>query len=109
MSATEIHGITDADVVNAPCFSDLVGDLFEAVNGCVLAAYNVYFDIKFLNFELQHVGIVHEAPYFCLMYLRSMLGLGDRCKLEEACRVQGIELTGCHIAAIDNDQAHVWQ
>ena len=101
MSATEIHGITDDDVVNAPRFSDLVGDLFEAVNGCVLAAYNVYFDIKFLNFELQHVGINHEPPHFCLMYLRSMLGLGDRCKLEEACRIQGIALTGCHIAAHD--------
>ena len=101
MGASEIHGITDADVVNAPRFSDLAGDLMEAIHGCVLAAYNVYFDIKFLNFELQNTGVFHDPPHFCLMYLRPMLGLGDRCKLEDACRVQGIELTGCHVAAHD--------
>jgi len=101
MRATEIHGITDADVIHAPRFPDLVGDLLETLHGCVLAAYNVYFDIKFLNFELQNAGVFHDPPHFCLMYLRSMLGLGDRCKLEDACRVQGIQLTGSHVAAHD--------
>jgi len=101
MSATEIHGITDADVANAPRFTDLVGDLIEVLHGCVLAAYNVYFDIKFLNFELENAGVSYAPPHFCLMYLKPMLGLGNRCKLEEACREQGIELTGGHIAAHD--------
>lgn len=36
-----------------------------------------------------------------LMYLRPMLGLGGWCKLDEACRAQGIELNGGHIAAHD--------
>lgn len=101
MSATEIHGITDADVVNAPRFSDLAGDLIRVLHGCVVASYNVYFDIKFLNFELQNVGILHEPPHFCLMYMRPMLGLGDRCKLEEACRLEGLDLRSSHVAAHD--------
>lgn len=101
MGATEIHGITDADVVDAPRFADLVGDLIGVLHGCVLAAYNVYFDIKFLNFELENAGVSFDPPHFCLMYLRSMLGLGGRCKLEEACRAQGIALNGGHIAAHD--------
>ena len=101
MSATEIHGISDADVVNAPRFADLVGDLVGSLHGCVLAAYNAYFDIKFLNFELQNAGVAYDPPYFCLMYLRTMLGLGGRCKLEDACREQGIELNGNHVAAHD--------
>ncbi len=101
MAATDIHGITDQDVANAPQFEEIVGDLLAVLSGCVVAAYNVYFDIKFLNYELGNVGIYHEPPHFCLMYLRTMLGLGETCKLGEACRLHGVELEGSHIASAD--------
>ncbi|HEU0067867.1 MAG TPA: 3'-5' exonuclease [Nitrospiraceae bacterium] len=101
VSATEIHGITDADVANAPRFADIAGELVSSLNGCIVAAYNVYFDIKFLNAELFSVGIDHEPPHFCLMYLRPMLGLGARCKLSVACQSHGVAYTPTHIAAQD--------
>ena len=101
VSATEIHGITDDDVAEAPSFRDVAGKLVEVLSGCVVAAYNVYFDMRFLNFELRNIGVDHEPPHFCLMYLRPMLGLGSRCKLEEACRQHGIEHDVCHMAAND--------
>ncbi len=101
MAATEIHGITDADVANAPRFSDIAGELIGALSSRVLAAYNVYFDMKFLSFELQNLGIDHESPHFCLMYMRPMLGLGPRCRLEEACRLHGIDHSITHYAGHD--------
>ena len=38
---------------------------------------------------------------FCLMYLRPMLGLGARCKLEEACKQHGVDRAVSHIASAD--------
>jgi DNA polymerase III subunit epsilon len=101
VAATEIHGISDADVTYAPRFCDIAGDVVGALNDCVVAAYNVYFDIKFLNSELFSVGIDHEPPHFCLMYLRTMLGLGSRCKLEVACQDHGVGYQAVHMAAYD--------
>ncbi|MCA9037827.1 MAG: 3'-5' exonuclease [Planctomycetaceae bacterium] len=101
MAATEIHGISDADVANAPRFHDIAGEMLAATKDCVIAAYNVYFDIKFLAFELSNAGVRHDPPHFCLMYLRSMLGLGSRCKLEVACRQHGVDYSASHVAAHD--------
>jgi DNA polymerase III, alpha subunit (gram-positive type) len=101
VSATEIHGITDADVIDAPRFADIAGELVGVLNGCVVSAYNVYFDIKFLNAELFSVGVDHEPPHICLMYLRPMLGLGSRCKLGVACQSHGIAYESTHMAAHD--------
>ncbi|MCA9073831.1 MAG: 3'-5' exonuclease [Planctomycetaceae bacterium] len=101
VAATKIHGITDDDVADAPLFADIVGDVVEAMSGCVLAAYNVYFDIKFLSYELSRSGITHETPHFCLMYLFPMLELGKRCKLDEACGALGIPYEASHIASQD--------
>ena len=36
VSATEIHGFTDADVADAPEFDEIIGDLLTAISGCVL-------------------------------------------------------------------------
>jgi DNA polymerase-3 subunit epsilon len=101
MAATEIHGISDADVSKAPQFYDIAGDLIAATKDCVIAAYNVYFDIKFLSFELSNAGVTHDPPHMCLMYLRSMLGLGSPCKLDVACRQHGVDYCASHVAAHD--------
>lgn len=101
MAATEIHGITDQDVVNAPRFSEVAGELLGVLHDCVVAAYNVYFDMKFLDVELRGAAVDCQPPHFCLMYMRPMLGLGSRCKLEEACRCHGIEYPKTHVAAAD--------
>lgn len=103
MAATEIHGITDKDVADAPVFKDIAGNFVNALSGCVVAAYNVYFDIKFLDYELKQAGISHQPPHFCLMYMRPMLGLGKRCNLETACKENNITFGNAHIAAVDAD------
>jgi len=101
VAATEIHGITDADVVGAPRFADIAGDFAKSLEGGVLAAYNVYFDVRFLESEFLRVGSEVELPHLCLMYLRPMLGLGRKCCLADACRAYGIPHPAAHVASSD--------
>lgn len=101
MAATEIHGITDRDVADAPEFHEIADAFQAALSGCAVAAYNVYFDIKFLEFELGRLRLPCQPPHFCLMYLRPMLGLGPRCSLDLACRCHGIAYSHAHQAAAD--------
>lgn len=73
MACTEIHGITNADVADAPEFADIVPALLAALDGCAMAAYNVYFDLKFLEYELNRAGDAGLPPPFCLISLRQFL------------------------------------
>ncbi|MEX1369262.1 MAG: 3'-5' exonuclease [Nannocystaceae bacterium] len=101
MAGTEIHGITDAAVTSAPTFEELAPELLEAMDGAVLTAYNVYFDMRFLKYEFGRVGHELDVPYLCTMYARPLLGLGSRCTLRLACEDHGIEHVGGHSAAGD--------
>lgn len=101
VAATEIHGITDTDVAEAPTFEQIADAFASAVAGCVLASYNVYFDVKFIRAEWAAVGVRRLPPYLCLMYMRPLLGLGDRCSLGDACRAHGITHQRVHWAAAD--------
>lgn len=110
VTATEIHGITDDDVADAPRFGDIAGNLVRTLYGCVLAAYNVYFDLPFLEYELSRVGLRSVPPHLCLMYLRPMIGLGRRCLLHDACCEHGIAHEHAHTAAADAQaSARLWQ
>jgi DNA polymerase-3 subunit epsilon len=101
VAATSIHGITDDHVAGAPAFDEIAGDLVRALSDSVVAAYNVYFDMRFLEFELAGSGLACSPPYFCLMWMRPMLALGDRCGLGRALAEHGIAHTGAHTASGD--------
>lgn len=108
--ASEIHGIYDDDVVGAPRFADLGGDLAYVLREGPVAAFNASFDIGFLNEEYSRFARSRfsEPPYICLMYLRPLLGLGKRCSLSVACDELGIGAPS-HRAADDAlAAAHLW-
>ncbi len=101
MAATDIHGITGEDVADAPRFEEIAGNLVRGLYDCIIAAYNVYFDIGFLEYELGKAGLRYSPPYLCLMYMRPMIGLGNRCSLDDACRFHCIEYSKTHQASAD--------
>lgn len=101
VAGTEVHGITDADVREAPTFEQLAPEVLEALDGAVLASYNVYFDLRFLRHELGGAGFELDVPYVCAMYFRPLLGIGSRSALGSACTEHGIEHFGGHSAAGD--------
>lgn len=55
--ASAIHGITAADLFNAPTFDDVAGDIADRLRGRVLVAHNLPFDARFLSAEFQRLGI----------------------------------------------------
>jgi len=60
--ATEVHGITDADVADAPLLDTLAPTLLEELNGCDLSGFNLLrFDIPFLAEELHRVGVEWDS------------------------------------------------
>lgn len=48
-----VHGITNAMVVNAPRFRDIMPQIIEFIRGARMVAHNAEFDEKFLNNELE--------------------------------------------------------
>ena len=55
--ATAVHGISDADVADAPTFADIAEKLAAFLDGCDLGGYNITgFDIPMLEAEFQRAG-----------------------------------------------------
>lgn len=56
--STEIHGITDEDVKDAPTFRQIAKSLADQIEGCDLAGFNSSrFDIPLLAEEFLRVGV----------------------------------------------------
>lgn len=64
---TRIHGITASDVVDAPRFGEIVGDVVEVLRKAqVLAGHNIGFDRNFLISEFKRIPAQFpEVPLLC--------------------------------------------
>jgi ATP-dependent DNA helicase DinG len=60
--ATRIHGITDADVVNAPSFELAQRQLYRRCRRTTVVAHNAAFDLAFLP-------MLHRLPSLCTVRL----------------------------------------
>ncbi len=101
ISGYNIHRITSDHVREAPRFEDIAGNIVKALAGCVIAGYNVSYDISVLQDEFRRLGFPFNPPRLCLMRLRSLLGLGPKCSLKVACQEHGIEHKDEHRAVSD--------
>jgi DNA polymerase-3 subunit epsilon len=99
---SRIHGIEDEDVVGAPIFSDLLGDIVLATEGAVVGAFNASFDMNFLQAEIERKSgrLRAPPPHICFRYVRPIFGVGEACSLKSACSELGIGGTS-HRAAED--------
>src|SRR4030042_6856342 len=48
LGPVDIHGIRGSDVVSAPRFQDVAGDLVDRLSGSVVAGHNLRFDLDFV-------------------------------------------------------------
>ncbi|WP_018922284.1 ATP-dependent DNA helicase DinG [Salsuginibacillus kocurii] len=55
----QLTGISDEEVKDAPDFSEICSELLTMLDGSVLVAHNVNFDLGFLNAELDRAGYSH--------------------------------------------------
>jgi DNA polymerase-3 subunit epsilon len=100
---THIHGITAADVVGAPRFAEVAGDLLARMEGAVFSSHNVRFDWTFLAAEFEEAGHpLPDMPKLCTLMLGQRLQpwLRSR-KLATCCEALDIELTDAHSAVND--------
>ncbi len=54
--AYAVNGIEDLSLMGAPSFADVAPRLLDELDGGVLVAHNVPFDIEFIDTELGHLG-----------------------------------------------------
>lgn len=102
VAATEIHGLTDQDVVGAPRFADIAPTVMSALSNRVVASHNVYFELRMLAAELERCGYPADVPCVCTMLLPIVIEPGTpRLSLAQACARHGVPLERAHSAGAD--------
>lgn len=103
VGATHIHGITAADVADAPLFASAVPVLAGRLSGLVLVAHNARFDLAFLRAEFARAGwSMPGAPALCtLEESRTYLPSLSRRRLPDCCAAVGVRHEAAHSALGD--------
>ena len=101
--ATAVHGITDADVADAPSLPDVAPRVLALLEGAVFAAHNAAFDLAMLQHGLAAAGLVYRpVGVACTLdAFRLLEPLASSHRLESICARHGIELEDAHEALGD--------
>jgi DNA polymerase III epsilon subunit family exonuclease len=103
---TELTGITNQMVQDAPTFADVAPQFLDFIGDAVLVAHNAPFDVGFLNYELGRVfpGQKLANPQLCTVRLARRVFPGlDNYKLHTVAAYFSIDIENRHRAA---DDAH---
>ncbi|NVO29580.1 exonuclease domain-containing protein [Hymenobacter lapidiphilus] len=99
---TQLTGITDDMVREAPRFHEVARKVVEMTEGCVFVAHNVRFDYSFLKKEFGDLGYNYSRKTLCTVRLsRSLMPGQPSYSLGKLCQNIGIPLNGRHRAAGD--------
>jgi len=92
--ATAIHGISDADVADAPAFAELAGRLLGLLEGRVFVAHNASFDLAMLQGGFRAAGLEYRsAAVACTLdAFRVLEPLADDHRLGTLCARYGVAL-----------------
>ncbi|WHT15902.1 exonuclease domain-containing protein [Crossiella sp. CA-258035] len=104
LGAQHVHRISAREVLPAPTFDRIAGDLVARLTGRVLVAHNLTFDARFLHAELANAGLPLPAVAtegVCTMTLAPRYLSTDRRNLAACCAAAGIPLTNAHSALHD--------
>ncbi len=109
--ATEVHGITDADVNTLQPFPHFAQELLDFIAGSDLVMFNAPFDLGFLNMELkrwEHYNVkiehfLHPGKVIDAMTLARHAMGSRRFNLDAACEHFGVSHTGRVLHAALND------
>lgn len=70
---TNITGIADEHVTNAPLFHEVVDDLERVTDGAIFVAHNVNFDYSFIQHEYRMLGKSFSRQRLCTVQLSRAL------------------------------------
>jgi DNA polymerase-3 subunit epsilon len=102
-ASTEIHGITDEMVKDAPSFKQVANELKQFLDNCDLAGYNSNrFDIPMLAEEFLRIGMEFESKGRKLLDVQKIFHMMEQRTLTAAYRFYcGKEHEGAHGAEAD--------
>lgn len=88
-----IHGISDRDVVDKPCFAEIAGEFREFIEGATLVIHNAAFDLGFIMNELQLAGLpnIHNVPVVDTLTLARNRHPNQRNNLDALCDRYGVD------------------
>ncbi|MCB0880224.1 MAG: 3'-5' exonuclease [Thermoleophilia bacterium] len=102
VAASHVHGITDIDLVGAPTFADLAWRVGELLEGAVVVGHYPRFDLRFLDAELQRIGM--GLPTTSVIDTRDTsraAGIVGRLRMVDCCRELGVRNDNPHTAMGD--------
>ena len=99
---TELTGINNEMVKDAPKFYEVAKTIVELTMGRTFVAHNVQFDYKFIREEFERLGYEYNRKTMCTVQLSRRLLPGHRSySLGRLCADLGITINGRHRAAGD--------
>ncbi len=91
--AFEVHGLSAEFLKDKPAFAEIVDDLIGFIGDSPLVAHNAFFDLGFLNAELERVGkvlVARERLVDTLLLARRKHPAGPN-RLDDLCARYGID------------------
>jgi DNA polymerase-3 subunit epsilon len=100
---TRIHGIQTRDILAAPRFAEIIGDVLECLYGAVFVAHNATFDWGFVSRECARAGVsIPTIPRVCTLGIMSELDIDiPNLKLSTCAEYFDIKPKGAHTAEVD--------
>lgn len=99
---TQITGITNAMVEDAPLFHEVAKDIVELTEGAVFVAHNVKFDYGFIQAAFKELGYNYHRSTLCTVRLSRKAFPGHRSySLGEICKAMNIRIENRHRALGD--------
>lgn len=99
---TELTGIDNNMVQNAPKFYEVARRIVEMTQDCIFVAHNVMFDYKFIQEEFKRLGYNYQRKTMCTVRLGRKFLPGHRSySLGKICDDLGIRIEGRHRASGD--------
>ena len=101
-ASTEIHGITDEMVANAPAIDIVLPAFHGFCSESILVAHNAAFDMRFLELKQERTGVQFVQPVLDTLLLSSIVHPGQEShKLEDIAQRLGVIAEGRHTALSD--------
>ncbi len=102
MKITELTGITDAMVKDAPGIEKVILEFYEFIKGATLVAHNAYFDVGFIRKNLADLSLTIDNPILDTVPMSRFLYKElKRYRLDVIARHLGIDM-GTHHRAVDD-------
>jgi DNA polymerase-3 subunit epsilon len=99
---TNLTGISNEMVENAPKFYEVAKKIVELTEGKILVGHNVSFDYSFIQNEFRQLGYVYNRKTLCTVRLSRKTFPGHRSySLGKICEQLGIQINGRHRAKGD--------